>query len=136
MISADRKRTLDYWLGLTVREKRVAQDVRTSEIAGRMRCGDVTVRNFENGKTRPRGVDQFLAAYAELLGVHDPLEFYDLALERWRADGAAPFVDEPAGTPMDRAVGAARRAARGNRSSRGGSRQALVAIPIAGRVAG
>lgn len=136
MISADRTRRFDYWLGLIVREAREAQDVRMSEIAGRMRCAETTVRNFENGRTRPQEVDQFLAAYAELLGVDDPLEFYEVALERWRTHGTAPRVESSAESPMDRAVGAARRARRGKRSARGGSTQALVAIPIAGRVVG
>jgi transcriptional regulator with XRE-family HTH domain len=128
MISAERTRTLDYWLGITMRELREEQHVKRSEVAARMLCAEVTVLNFEKGKTRPREVDQFLAAYAELLGVQDPLDFYDIALARMRSDGLPPRVEIAEGTPMSRAVDAAKRARRESRSPRGGSQRKLVAI--------
>jgi transcriptional regulator with XRE-family HTH domain len=128
MISAERKRTLDYWLGVTMKELREAQDVKRSEIAARMLCAEVTVLNFEKGKTRPREVDQFLAAYAELLGFDDPLVFYEIALQRMRTKGMPPRVEVEAGTAMSRAVDAAKRARRGSRSPRGGFQRKLVAI--------
>lgn len=102
--------TLGYWLGRTMREIREDAGVVASEVAGRVRVSEGTVTRFEKGQTWPRHPDQYLAAYAELVGVPDARSFYDSALKQWRKHGEAPTI-EP-GTPTQRAAEAARRANR------------------------
>lgn len=111
MISAERTRTLDWWLGATMKAARTAAHITRTQIAGRLGVAELTVLKFEHGESHPRESDQYLAAYAELLGVADALVFYERAIARWRADGrdSLPRVETERPT---RAADAARRVRR------------------------
>ncbi len=93
MIPAPPDRTLRYWLGLVMCEKREAAAIKRRHIAEHVDVDQVTIKRFEEGQRETTGVDQVLAAYAALLGEEDPRTYYADAVSRWRRDGEPPRIE-------------------------------------------
>lgn len=116
-------RTLRYWLAVVAKTAREEAGLDVRQVSGLLGLVDSQIYRFENGSVKaPKGVDQYLVAYATLLEMQDPREFYDRALALWRAEGEAPII-EPANAPTERAKGSARKAARRTTGSPRESRQ-------------
>lgn len=110
--------TLHNWLALTVCTEREAKGFTKSEVAGLLGVAEASVHRFELGQTWPHRVDQYLAAYAELLDVADARTFYAKALKRWHAEGQRPILERT--TAAERAAIAAKRAAQRTKQARSG----------------
>lgn len=124
-------RKMQYWLGRSVRAAREAQDVSMARIADALGIRELTIERFELGTHKTRETDQLLAAYAEVLGIEDPLLFYEVAMANWRGAGppARPVMEE-FDRPTGRAVAAAKRAARRSGPSPDESLETLLANPL------
>lgn len=124
------ERTLRHWLARVARDARESQPGTPARvIAQRLGTAESNITRFERGEVGSGYVDQYLAAYAELLGdadasVKDPRAFYDRALARWRASGETPII-EPRSAPVDEFGAAADRTAQ--------RRVAQRTKPVAGR---
>lgn len=110
-------RTLRYWLAVVAKAAREEAGLDVRQVSGLLGLVDSQIYRFENGSVKaPKGVDQYLVAYATLLEMQDPREFYDRALALWRAEGQAPII-EPPDAPTERVEEEFRRARRDTNAS-------------------
>lgn len=117
MLPAPPARTLRYWLGLLMCEKREAAGLKRRHVSGVVDIDQVTIKRFETAANETDELDQILAAYAHLLNDDDPRDYYTQAIARWYAEGEAPRV-EPDPSLASRAA-SAEAAARTNRRRAG-----------------
>lgn len=95
MPPAPPRRTLRYWLGLLMCEKRDAAGFKRRHVSTLLDVDPVTIERFEKNLKRTEDVDQVLAAYAQLLGDDEPRDYYLQALALWHCEGddAAPRLE-------------------------------------------
>jgi transcriptional regulator with XRE-family HTH domain len=119
MLPSPPERTLHYWLTVVLEREREAKNIKFRHISSLLDVEPSTVSRFEDRETWPKNVDQYLAAYAEQLGVADPRDFYVRAIKLWRLEGQAPVVENAGDdAPTRRAQDAARQAAQTRRKKR------------------
>lgn len=73
------------YLGAAARDARERAGRLQVHVAAELDVRESTIRNFETGKHWPTNPDRTVGGYASDLGV-DPLEIWEEALRRWRAD--------------------------------------------------
>lgn len=100
-----RSRTLRYWLGQLMLEKREQADFKRRHVTHYIDVDPATIDRFERAVVDTEDVDQILAAYARMLEDDDPRDYYRQALALWYAQGEAPYVEHP--SPTQRAGAAA-----------------------------
>jgi hypothetical protein len=108
--------TMNFWLARTMRTAREDADIKPRKVSELLDIDPAGIRRFEAAAVQPKRVDQYLAAYAYLLGVDDPREFYATALRLWYKLGEAPALDLDG--PSQRTRAAVERAVRRTRQSR------------------
>jgi hypothetical protein len=86
--------TMRYWLADTLEQLRERAGISLEEVAWRSKraggSGYSQLSRFEAGEAWPREFDHVVVGYADALGVADPRELWQLALDRWREHGAMP----------------------------------------------
>lgn len=94
-----------YWLAITLAAEREKAGIPVERVAGVLEVSRVTLERFEEGSGYGREPDRYVAGYAYMLGEDDPRKLWQLALDRWVREGAAPdFLDELPGKDFIRSV--------------------------------
>lgn len=91
-------RRFSYWLADTLRAERTKADQPIELIAYVLGVNPRTIERFEDPAHRDdtgekpwgRDIDRVVAVYAYVLGVEDPRDLWQLALDRWRDEGERP----------------------------------------------
>jgi transcriptional regulator with XRE-family HTH domain len=91
-------RRLSYWLSETLKALRQDAGIEEDDVARILKVDRNTVRRIEREESFDRNkIDSYLAGYAFILGMDDPRDLWDLALDRWWAEGAPPEFKAPDG---------------------------------------
>lgn len=104
---AARTDTLVYWLAQVAKQLREQAGRKQVHIAAAMSIDQSTIYRFEQGERWPRQADLIVAAYAEDLGIEDPRDIWQQAVDAWRERGDAPTVTQlldAAVPPLDPAL--------------------------------
>lgn len=87
-------RRFSYWIAQTLRAEREAAGIPLRSISSVLDVHERTLERLEDLSEPEKGygqdIDRYVAAYAYLLGLKDPRELWQRALERWRAEGSTP----------------------------------------------
>jgi transcriptional regulator with XRE-family HTH domain len=78
------------WAAELIREQAGASQAEVAVAAGLK--GTRAIERFEKGKNWPRDLERIVAAYAEVAGLADTLEPWNVALDLWREHGALPLL--------------------------------------------
>lgn len=79
-----------YWLAKAAIEVREGAHATPEHVGAAARLRSETVTRFEKVENWPRDLDRLMAAYADVAGIDDARTIFDLALDKWYANGDAP----------------------------------------------
>lgn len=91
---------MSYWLATTLKEAREHAGLSREDIARPLGVNGVTIKRLESGQSMGRDVDQYVAAYAFVLGLEDGRELWEKATRDYRRHGSPPMFSVPAGLPQ------------------------------------
>lgn len=108
MTDTERPETFIFWLAAAARELREQSNARLEHVAAAADEGVHVVRRFEKGdtKTIPRNLDRLIAGYAQVAGVDNPRDIFEMALRMWREYGEPQDGRLTAAQKFDAAIAA------------------------------
>jgi hypothetical protein len=81
-----------YWLAKAATQVREGAHATPEHVGAAARLRSETVTRFEKAENWPRDLDRLMAAYADVAGIDDARKIFDLALDKWYANGDAPVL--------------------------------------------
>ena len=85
---------LQWWIAQAARDTRREHGIHPGAVAALVDVNQRTIDRFELAESWPDDLDRYIAAYARAAGIDDAREIYELALQRWREQGAPLTLDE------------------------------------------
>jgi transcriptional regulator with XRE-family HTH domain len=85
---------MSYWLAHVLREAREQRHISRLKAATLLGIDPSTLVRLEKGSSYPAEIDRYVAGYAKILDIKDGRELWEMALEKWRRDGAPPMLTE------------------------------------------
>lgn len=81
-----------YWIAKAAEKTREGAGVRPERIAGDLNTGVEKIRRFESVSHLPRNLDEIITTYAQVAGLADSREIYELAVRLWHEQGRDPMA--------------------------------------------
>lgn len=85
-----------FWLSQAAKDLRENGGINVETVAGLYGVRGRTIERFEVAESWPGDPDRLMAAYARAVGLADPRDIYQRALDQWRDNGQAPELDSHA----------------------------------------